>query len=940
MMKSTSLVIPVVVASLALSARAGDPAPSVPTSDSGSVSAALDVFGSQHPGAGFHRFGGRITSVYGPAFGAGTDALDTAERFRLGHAGLFGVAAANLLPESFLADRRHTQPVMFEPAIGAYKFTLVYYHQYQDGIPVYRADLRLLIRNEPGHPLVLATSGLRDLGAFRPQAALLANLAQPGFVNNQYPASQRAVADAAPGMIDFSPPEITIWAGVDDMVVEPRVALVFVADNFGPGGAADQKWRFITDIQTGAILHQETLLHQTDIVGNVSGVGSRGLAAEQCEIEVPIGMPYARVSIGGTVAIADANGDFTIPNPGTLPVTVQSEVRGRWFRVFNAAGTNGLLSQSVTPPGPANFLHNAANTDATRRAEVNAYIAANDVRDFALTYNPAYPTLQGLEFTVRVNRTDGFCPGNAWYDSGVPSINFCLAGGGFPNTAWTNVVYHEYGHHLVQAAGSGQGAYGEGMGDVVAELILDDPRLGLGFFGGCTNFLRNGNNTLQYPCSSTIHTCGQVLSGAVWDTRNALLATNPGSYLDIVSNLAINSIALHSGSSITPEIAIHFLTLDDDDGNIANGTPHYDEICAGFGAHSLDCPLLEFVGFEYPNGRPDFVTPNQPTVIRVNTVPSAGTPIPGSGAVSFRFGVSGPFSTVAMTEISPNQYEATLPAAACPTTIQYFFSASTFGGQIGRDPIDAPASTFAAVAAVGTIPVLSLNFETNPSWTVSGNALDGQWNRGVPVNCQRGDPPADFDGSGQCMLTDNSAAGACNSDVDDGVTTLTSQPFDVSGGGLATYSYWLNDVPNGALNGDALTVEMATNAAGTNWQLLRSYTTASGAWRTDTIRVGAEISASPTMRIRFSASDVGSQNVVEAAIDAFSVTRFDCPPPCPPADGDLDGNGRTDGLDIQVLLDAMLVSATPQQICSGDFNGSGALESGDVPGMVAVLLAP
>ena len=59
---------------------------------------------------------------------------------------------------------------------------------------------------------------------------------------------------------------------------------------------------------------------------------------------------------------ADENGDFVIPNGGNTDVTVQSPVRGRWFRVFNEGGADTVLSQTVTPPGPADFIHNAATT--------------------------------------------------------------------------------------------------------------------------------------------------------------------------------------------------------------------------------------------------------------------------------------------------------------------------------------------------------------------------------------------------------------------------------------------------------------------------------------------------------------------------------------------------------------------------------------------------
>src|SRR6185295_2611266 len=104
--------------------------------------------------------------------------------------------------------------------------------------------------------------------------------------------------------------------------------------------------------------------------------------------------------------------------------------------------------------------HNQPNTNATHRSAVNAYIQANVVRDFALLYLPTYPVIANqTEWPVNVN-VSGTC--NAFYDGG--SINFYAAGGGCPSTAYGDVVHHEYGHHLVSVAGSGQGQYGEGMG--------------------------------------------------------------------------------------------------------------------------------------------------------------------------------------------------------------------------------------------------------------------------------------------------------------------------------------------------------------------------------------------------------------------------------------------------------------------------------------------
>jgi len=56
----------------------------------------------------------------------------------------------------------------------------------------------------------------------------------------------------------------------------------------------------------------------------------------------------------------------------------------------------------------------------------------------------------------------------------------------------------------------------------------------------------------------------------------------------IVSSLAVNSMLMHTGDSITPSITYDWLTLDDDDGDLTNGTPHSVEILAGFAIHNMD----------------------------------------------------------------------------------------------------------------------------------------------------------------------------------------------------------------------------------------------------------------------------------------------------------------------------------------------------------------
>jgi len=449
-----------------------------------------------------------------------------------------------------------------------------------------------------------------------------------------------------------------IWAGVGDRAVEPRLAFQFVADNGLEGTADYQKRLFLTDALTGEILYQQNQIVHVEVVGSVSGHATQGVGADECGPEELAALPYARVRIDKRRrAFADRHGNFVMRNRGKNPVTVVSKMRGRYFKTLARSGPKDTLRLSVKPPGPAHFLHNESNNKERVRALVNCYVGANVARDFVLAQNPSYPTIadeRGFHVNVNIQRN---C--NAFYDG--RSINFFTSGGGCNNTGFSSVVYHEYGHHVVRTGGSDQGQYGEGMSDVMGVLIQDQPRFAVGFRrGNCESGPRSANNEIQYPCEGGIHYCGQLLSGCVWSTRNELKRTHPDDYLEILSNLAINAVLLHNGAEITPQITIDYLTLDDDDGEIGNGTPHYLEIAAGFGAHNMGVPPLPLLWFEYPSGRPWSMIPDEPKVFNVRITDLAGKMKPGTAALSYSID-GGPFQTDPLREINEPGFEGTLP---------------------------------------------------------------------------------------------------------------------------------------------------------------------------------------------------------------------------------------------------------------------------------------
>jgi hypothetical protein len=158
--------------------------------------------------------------------------------------------------------------------------------------------------------------------------------------------------------------------------------------------------------------------------------------------------------------------------------------------------------------------------------------------------------------------------------------------------------------------------------------------------------------------------------------------------------------------------------------------------------------------FNYPNGVPFMLSPGAPETFQVQiNGSSGGVLIPESGYLWYSVDGRQPIG-VPMTYLGGGFYDATIPAQECDSRVDFYVSADETTSGTFYDPDT--AHPHIAIVATEMTTLFEDNFETDRGWTVSGDATDGQWNRGVPVGGgDRGDPPTDYDGSGQCYLTDN-----------------------------------------------------------------------------------------------------------------------------------------------------------------------------------------
>jgi serine protease AprX len=167
--------------------------------------------------------------------------------------------------------------------------------------------------------------------------------------------------------------------------------------------------------------------------------------------------------------------------------------------------------------------------------------------------------------------------------------------------------------------------------------------------------------------------------------------------------------------------------------------------------------------------------------------------------------------------------------------------------------------------------VIEDDFETDQGWTVENISLaDGAWERDVPIGGGvRGDPPTDYDGSGQCYLTANREG---NSDVDGGPTRLISpllDLYDTTDPMLGYARWWTNDDHDA----DVLEVEIS-NDDGSTWVLIESVPDTVG-WVERTIRISDFLAPTSQVKVRFSARDFPNNSIDEGGVDFFRVTSFD-----------------------------------------------------------------
>ncbi|MBK8977258.1 MAG: PepSY domain-containing protein [Planctomycetes bacterium] len=305
-----------------------------------------------------------------------------------------------------------------------------------------------------------------------------------------------------------------------------------------------------------------------------------------------------RVSSSVGSAFTDANGDFTIPYTGSNPVTL-SVTLGSGSGQYVGGGISPLqgspVSTSVvaTPGVPAQLQLLSANPTEFDWSQPTTFWHIDDVHRWVRSLTGPFPTNQIniANISATVNRAST-C--NAFYTNNT--VNFYATGGNCNMTAYNSVVYHEWGHGIDHAFGgiSQTDGLSEGWGDILSIYRLDDPIVGRNFTtsGG---YVRTALNTYTFPAGGGVHQQGQTWMGFAWDVRTRLIGSL-GLAAGIARAEAIVIASLVANATNQPDAVREVFLLDDDDGNLNNGTPNCGDLLAAAQARNLPTPITRCQG--------------------------------------------------------------------------------------------------------------------------------------------------------------------------------------------------------------------------------------------------------------------------------------------------------------------------------------------------------
>ena len=399
-------------------------------------------------------------------------------------------------------------------------------------------------------------------------------------------------------------------------------------------------WAAVVDAKSGRVLEMTDLNAYAQVTGGI-------YPTTNTDPEVAVGLPFTNVTNGGA-KVTDAAGNYTYSG-GAATATLN----GKYFKMTDNCGAISLSNSTTgdlafgtsggtdcTTPG----VGGAGNTHASR----SGYYHLTNINRKAAGFLPGNAWLNGtVTANMNINST---C--NAFWNGTTVNF-YRSGGGCSNTGEIAAVFLHEWGHGMDTNSGgaaSDKGT-GEAVGDTFAFLETKNSCIGPNFQPGvpCANcttctgvrdvqdFSTLGTKTIAKP--STVadnngincdrYTCpyfqffiigayqgpmgyeghceSYIASSANWDLAQSLVSrygsTAGWAAMDSIWYKSLtpskSAYRVASGGKCNPAASVDgcaasnwytvFLAADDDDGNLANGTPNGCRIWDAYNAHGISC---------------------------------------------------------------------------------------------------------------------------------------------------------------------------------------------------------------------------------------------------------------------------------------------------------------------------------------------------------------
>ena len=431
------------------------------------------------------------------------------------------------------------------------------------------------------------------------------------------------------------------------------------------------------------------------------------------------------ITVDGSPVTTGADGSFTFAGP---TASMTTSLVGPRVRVTNAAGAPASATLAASDGQPTTW---SLASDPAGDAQLSAFVHATIGKERARQLLPNLAWLD-QQLVVNVNEAGGSCNASSTGDD----LHFFAGDTQCENTALLgDVVYHELGHSvhfqgLIAGTGTYNIALSEGLADFFAASITRSSAIARGyqFTSAPVRDLDPVGFDKRAPDDlvPSPHQSGLVIGGALWDLRTLLVDRHGVDDGEARVDRVFVGV-LQRAPSITGSY-MAALVGDDDDGDLANGTPNKCEIDVAFARHGL---------------APASVTPTrfgavQTDVFDVTLPITAGALSCEPAIVSASLVIDD--TTYAMT-IAADHLAATLPRTGL---VRFAIRVAFADGSIRHFPENAADPEYTTYVG-DTREIWCERLTEDPQWTQSLVGSPSPWSWGAPRG-QAGDPMAGFTG--------------------------------------------------------------------------------------------------------------------------------------------------------------------------------------------------